>query len=478
MAANVLPDLLPAMPEIVLAVGAMGLLIYGAFKGEKSAGRVSGLAAVLILAVGAMVLEGPYRGVSFNGAFHADGFAAYLKVLVALGSGVALLMAVAFKDAARWLTIEFAVLVVLSTLGMFLMVSSADLIGLYLGLELSSLALYVIAAIDRDNARSTEAGVKYFVLGALSSGFLLYGSSLVYGFTGHTDFAGIAHSVARDGTGIGLVVGLVFVIAGLSFKVSAVPFHMWTPDVYEGAPTPVTAFFAAAPKVAAMGLFARVVTEAFGPVAHQWQQVVAFVALASMLLGAFAAIGQNNIKRLLAYSSIGHVGFALTGLASGLEDGVSGVLVYMTAYLVMTLGTFAVLMALSRKGVSIEKVSDLAGLSKTNPLYAFVLSMIMFSLAGVPPFAGFFAKYFVLLAAVHAGLFWLAVLGVLASVVSAFYYLRVVKVMFFDDSIGEVDAAPFTPRLVLTICGIFVVLFVLVAGPVSDGAVAAAHALF
>ena len=323
----------------------------------------------------------------------------------------------------------------LSTLGMMVLISAGDLIMLYLGLELMSLALYVVAASNRDNAKSTEAGLKYFVLGALSSGMLLYGASLIYGFTGTVSFAGIA-AAAKTGS-IGIVFGLVFLLAGLCFKVSAVPFHMWTPDVYEGAPTPVTAFFASAPKVAALAVFTRVALTAFPGIVSQWQQIVVFVAIASMALGSFAAIGQKNIKRLMAYSSIGHMGFALVGLAAGTAEGAQGVLVYISIYVAMTLGSFAVILTMKRNGQHVENISDFAGLSRTNPLLAFFFAMLLFSLAGIPPLAGFFAKWYVFVAAIKAGLFTLAVIGVLASVVGAFYYLTIIKVMYFDEPLGE-----------------------------------------
>jgi NADH-quinone oxidoreductase subunit N len=333
-----------------------------------------------------------------------------------------------------------------------------------------------LAAIDRDNARSTEAGLKYFVLGALSSGMLLYGASLIYGFTGTVSYDGIAKAAAEGGTGV--TFGLVFLLAGLCFKVSAVPFHMWTPDVYEGAPTPVTSFFASAPKVAAMALFVRVVITAFPSIAIQWQQIVAFVSIASMALGAFAAIGQTNIKRLMGYSSIGHMGFALVGLAAGTAEGVQGVLIYMAIYMAMTLGTFACILAMRRGDMQVENISDLAGLGQTNPGLAFFLSVLMFSLAGIPPLAGFFAKLYVFLAAIKAGLYVLSVLGVLASVVGAYYYLRIVKIMYFDA-----PAPAFTPlhgelRLILGISGLFVLLFVVYPGPLVDAAAAAAKSLF
>jgi NADH-quinone oxidoreductase subunit N len=366
--------------------------------------------------------------------------------------------------------------VLLSTLGMMVLISAGDLISLYLVLELMSLALYVVAASNRDNVKSTEAGLKYFVLGALSSGMLLYGASLVYGFTGTVSFAGIA-AAAKVGN-IGLVFGLVFLLAGLCFKVSAVPFHMWTPDVYEGAPTPVTAFFASAPKVAAMAVFVRATMTAFPGIAAEWQQIVVFVSIASMALGAFAAIGQTNIKRLMAYSSIGHMGYALVGLASGTIEGAQGVLVYLAIYVAMTLGSFAIILAMKRNGQAVEQIRDFAGLSRTNPVLAFFFAMFLFSLAGVPPLAGFFGKYFVFAAAMKAGLFTLAVIGVLTSVVGAFYYLTIVKVMYFDEPLPKLDPMRVELRAVLGVTGLFNILFVVFAGALVTAAAAAAKSLF
>jgi NADH-quinone oxidoreductase subunit N len=359
---------------------------------------------------------------------------------------------------------------------MMMLISAADLIALYLGLELMSLALYVVAAIDRTSVRSTEAGLKYFVLGALSSGMLLYGASLVYGFTGTVSFAGIAKAATHGS--IGLIFGLVFLFAGFCFKVSAVPFHMWTPDVYEGAPTPVTAFFAAAPKVAGIAMFVRTTIMAFPGVLTQWQQIVVFVAIASMALGAFAAIGQHNIKRLMAYSSIGHMGFALVGLAAGTEEGVRGVLVYMAIYLAMTLGTFACILSMRRDGKMVEEISDLAGLARTSPAMAFFLAMLLFSLAGIPPLAGFFAKFYVFLAAIKAGLFALAVIGVVASVVGAYYYLAIVKTMYFDEPAKEFEPMPYELKAVLAVTGLFNLLFFIYPGPLVAAAGAAAKSLF
>jgi NADH-quinone oxidoreductase subunit N len=372
------------------------------------------------------------------------------------------------------------VLVLLATLGMLLMISANDMIALYLGLELQSLALYVVAAINRDNLRSTEAGLKYFVLGALSSGMLLYGVSLVYGYTGNTGFEQIAAALGGSERQLGLVFGLVFVLAGLSFKISAVPFHMWTPDVYEGAPTPVTAFFAAAPKLAAMALLVRVVMGAFEPLAVDWQQIIVFISIASMVLGSFAAIGQRNIKRLMAYSSIGHVGFALVGLASNSQAGVRGVAIYMLIYLVMTLGTFAFVLAMRRKEGNVEQIGDLAGLSNTNPVMATILTILMFSLAGIPPLAGFWAKWYVFLAAINAGLYMLAVIGVLASVVGAYYYLRIIKIMWFDEPVGGFLPMSLPLRAVLGLSGAFILFYVLpwIGGSVSSYAEAAAKTFF
>jgi NADH-quinone oxidoreductase subunit N len=382
-----------------------------------------------------------------------------------------------FARAERFERFEFPLLVLLATLGMLVMISASDLITLYLGLEMNSLASYVVAAIHRDNARSSEAGLKYFVLGALSSGMLLYGASLVYGFTGHTGFEQIAAALV-DGRSIGLVVGLVFVLAGLAFKISAVPFHMWTPDVYEGAPTPVTAFFASAPKLAAMALIVRVVVDAFQPITPDWQQIVAFIAIASMVLGSFAAIGQTNIKRLMAYSSIGHMGFALVGLAAGSEQGVQGVILYIVIYMVMTLGAFAAILSMRRGGAMIEEIDSLAGLARTRPAMAFLLGTILFSLAGIPPLAGFFAKYYVFLAAVQSGLYLLAVIGVVTSVIGAYYYLRIVKLMYFDEPAASFEAAPTELSTVLTVSGVLMLVFVVIAGPLVDAAGAAAHSLF
>ena len=469
--------LLPALPEIFLACASMVLLMFGVYLGPKAARVILGLAIFMLVCTGAIICFLPAGKVeSFGGSFVLDDFAKFLKILSLTGSAVALLLSIEFLEHESRKIFEYAILVMLSTVGMMVLISAADLIALYLGLELMSLALYVVAASDRDNAKSTEAGLKYFVLGALSSGMLLYGASLIYGFTGTVSFAGIA-AAATQGS-IGLVFGLVFLLAGLCFKVSAVPFHMWTPDVYEGAPTPVTAFFASAPKVAAMAVFTRVTLTAFPGITTQWQQVVVFVAIASMALGSFAAIGQRNVKRLMAYSSIGHMGFALVGLAAGTAEGAQGVLVYVAIYVTMTLGTFAIILAMRRNGVAVEQLSDFAGLSRTNPVLAFFMAMMLFSLAGVPPLAGFFAKFYVFLAAIKAGLFTLAVLGVLASVVGAFYYLYIVKLMYFDEPAGAVG--PLRPEIgtVLAVSGLLNILFFVYPAPLISAATVAAKSLF
>ncbi|MEO0328269.1 MAG: NADH-quinone oxidoreductase subunit NuoN [Pseudomonadota bacterium] len=465
-------------PEIGLAIGAMLLLMYGAFAGARSASQVTGLAIALVIATAIWLLMSDGRGIAMNGGFILDDFAWFMKLITLIGSGLAIIMSVNYLRQEEVLSFEFPVLVITATLGMMIMISANDLIALYLGLELQSLSLYVLAAINRDSVRSTEAGIKYFVLGALSSGMLLYGASLIYGFTGHTDFAGIAEAMAGGERSLGLIFGLVFVMAGLAFKISAVPFHMWTPDVYEGAPTPVTAFFAAAPKIAAMAMLIRVVIGAFEPVTPDWQQIVVFISIASMVLGAFAAIGQNNIKRLMAYSSIGHMGYALVGLSAGTKEGVSGVILYMLVYMAMTVGTFACIIAMRRRDGIVEEITDLSGLAKRSPVMALFLTLLMFSLAGIPPLAGFFAKYFVFVAAIQAGLYMLAIIGVLASVVGAFYYLRIIKIIWFDEPADAFVPMPTELRVILFASGIFVTFYVVVAGYLNDVTSTAAASFF
>jgi NADH-quinone oxidoreductase subunit N len=470
--------LLPVLPELVLAAGAMVLLMLGAYRGHQTTNLVTGLAICLLVLTGGLELLLPAgKLTTFASGFIVDDFARFLKILALIGSVATLVLSAEYLADPSRRIFEFSILVLLSTLGMMVLISAGDLIMLYLGLELMSLALYVVAASNRDNVKSTEAGLKYFVLGALSSGMLLYGASLIYGFTGTVSFAGIA-AATKAATGVGVVFGLVFLLAGLCFKVSAVPFHMWTPDVYEGAPTPVTAFFASAPKVAAMAVFTRATLTAFPGILSQWQQIVVFVAIASMALGSFAAIGQKNIKRLMAYSSIGHMGFALVGLAAGTPEGAQGVLVYIAIYVSMTLGSFAVILTMKRNGQHVEEISDLSGLSRTNPLLAFVFAMLLFSLAGIPPLAGFFAKWYVFVAAIKAGLFTLAVVGVVTSVVGAYYYLSIIKVMYFDEPLVGFDPMRTELRTVLAVAGLFNIFFFVHPGPLVSVATAAAKSLF
>jgi NADH-quinone oxidoreductase subunit N len=472
-----LVSLVPLLPEIILAVGAMALLMLGAYRTPRSETLIDVLSIILLVIAGtAVVLLPEGKLVAFGGSFVVDNFARFLKVLAIAGSAAAILMSIDYDRREGEQRFEYSVLIVLSTLGMLMLISAADLIALYLGLELMSLPLYVVAASHRSSLRSSEAGLKYFVLGALSSGMLLYGASLVYGFTGTVSFTGIAHSAAEAGTG--LIFGLVFLFAGFCFKVSAVPFHMWTPDVYEGAPTPVTAFFSAAPKVAGIAMFVRVAVMAFPGITTQWQEIVAFVSIASMLLGSFAAIGQRNIKRLMAYSSIGHMGFALIGLAAGTSEGVQGVLVYMTIYVTMTLGTFAVILSMRRAGGMVESIDQLAGLARTHPAMAFAMAMLLFSMAGIPPLAGFFAKFYVFLAAIKAGLYVLAVIGVLASVVGAYYYLAIIKAMYFDEPAEGFVGMPAALKVVLGVCALFNIIFFLYPAPLVGVASAAAQSLF
>lgn len=467
-----------ALPELIIAVGALALLMVGVFSGERANSTVTGLAVAVLIGAGAWMVFFGEQNKAFNGAFVSDPFAELMKILMLIGSVVTLIVSVGFAKAEKFDKFEYPVLILLASAGMMLMISANNMITLYMGLELQSLALYVVAAINRDSVRSTEAGLKYFVLGALSSGMLLYGISLVYGYTGHTGFEQIAAALSGAERQLGLVFGLVFVLAGVAFKISAVPFHMWTPDVYEGAPTPVTTFFASAPKMAAMALMVRVTMTAFEPIAADWQQIVVFISIASMLLGSFAAIGQRNFKRLMAYSSIGHVGFALVGLAANSEAGVRGVVIYMLIYLAMTLGTFAFILAMRRKDGNVEQIGDLAGLATTNPMMATILTILMFSLAGIPPLAGFWAKWYVFLAAINANLYGLAVIGVLASVVGAYYYLRIIKIMWFDEPVGGFVPMAGELRLVLGLSGVFILFYVLIAGPIGRVAEAAAKTFF
>jgi NADH-quinone oxidoreductase subunit N len=468
------------LPELTLALGSMLLLMYGVFFGERNLVSTTVLAVIVLLIAGYWVIAGPgsERTLAFAGSVVIDPFSRYLKLLILGASAVSLVIALEFLRNEKLDKYEYPVLVLLAVLGMLIMVSANDLLVLYIGLELMSLSLYVLAAFARDNARATEAGLKYFVLGALSSGMLLYGASLIYGMSGTLNFDVLAAHVKDHQMSLGLLTGMVFVMAGLAFKVSAVPFHMWTPDVYEGAPTPVTAFFAAAPKVAAMGLFMRFV---FGPMesaSAQWSQIIIVLSVASMMLGAFGALGQNNIKRLMAYSSIGHVGFALLGFVAGGEAGIQGVLVYLAIYVVMTLGVFICIMAMRRGGKQVEQVDDLAGLSQTQPGLALAFLVLMFSMIGIPPFAGFWAKFYVFLPIVEQKMYWLAVVGFLASCVGAVYYLRILRTIYFDEPApGFVRPAYPINSIVLAMSVLLTTFFVVQPAPLLQAAALAARSL-
>ena len=427
-------NLLFTLPELILSTGAIVLMLVAAWSDEGSTELVSIVAVALLVAAGfAAALPITGYGVAFDGLYRADAFAAFAKCLIYLATAVCILIAPRFFERDR-LKPEYPVLILLATAGAGMMVSAGDLITLYIGLELQSLASYVLASFMRRDERSAEAGLKYFVLGALASGILLYGAALVYGFTGTTNYDGIARAL-NSGLTKGQTFGLVFVFAGIAFKISAVPFHMWTPDVYEGAPTPVTTLFATAQKVAAIAMFVRIAMEAMGSATHAWQQIIVFAALASILIGAAGAIGQTNIKRLLAYSSINNIGFALIGFAAGTPEGAASVLTYMAIYTVMTLGSFlCVLQMRDANGEQVETIASLAGLSRTNGWLAASLAIFMFSLAGIPPLFGFWGKFAVFSAAINANLVLLALFGIAASVIGAFYYIKIIKIMYFDDA--------------------------------------------
>jgi NADH-quinone oxidoreductase subunit N len=468
-------DLAFAYPELILAIGSLVLLVAGAFAPKQTAAVGGG--AVLVLLAAAYAAATRPLGEAFAGGLVADSAAAFAKVAIYMASAIAIPLGQPWFERRGVKTFEFPVLVVLAALGMGMMASSGDLISLYVGVELHSLALYVLAAMHRDNAKASEAGLKYFVLGALSSGLLLYGSSLIYGFAGSTHYADIAAAAGQQANA-GLLFGLVFVICGLAFKVSAAPFHMWTPDVYEGAPTPVVAFFAAAPKLAAMVLFARVLGDGFPAAADQWQQVLVAIALMSVAVGAFAGLVQKNLKRLWAYSSIANIGYAVLGLASGTSEGVQAMLVFMVLYMIDVTGFFACLTALSRQGKSMETIEDMAGLIKERPALALAMTAFSLSALGLPPFSGFWAKIYVFKAALGAGLWGPAVIGLVGSVVAAFYYLRLIKAMWFDGSAGATDRPPIEAKAIAVAMALFAFPLVLIALTWLDPAAAKAAQAF
>jgi NADH-quinone oxidoreductase subunit N len=467
-----------ALPEIVLSCCGMAILVFGVLRRGESTYLCSMLTLGSFLITAVLVVS-ISLGSGYHGQFVVDPFSNFFKILVLAGAALSLILSFDYNPTHGISRFEFPVLILFSTVGMLVMSSASNLMTLYLGLELMSLALYVLCAFARDELRSSEAGLKYFVLSALASGLLLYGISLAYGFSGTMDFAQIGRLLADPSrASVGLTVGVVFVLAGLAFKVSAVPFHMWTPDVYEGAPTPVTAFLSTAPKAAAMALMLRVMVAPFGHLLPQWQNLIILVSIASMLLGALAAIGQTSIKRLMAYSSIGHMGYALIGLAAGTTAGIRGVLVYMVVYIFMSAGTFACVIAMRRRGRAVELISDLGGLGATDPALALAFAIFMFSMAGIPPLSGFFGKLYVFLAAVQGGLYALAVIGVLTSVVGAYYYIRIVKVMYFDPATEPFDRRSASLSFVAAASGLFTLLFFVFPAPVVGAAQTAAQVLF
>ena len=467
-----------AIPEIALALMGMGILVFGVLQ-KRDCFRVCSMLTIAALVLTAALVIMATPGLGYSGLSVSDSYSRFVKLLVLASSILGVAVSIDYNEHEDLRRFEFPVLMLFATIGMMIMASASNMMTLYMGVELNSLAIYVLAAFARDDLRSSEAGLKYFVLGALASGLLLYGISLVYGFSGSMAFDHLAFVLA-DPThaSAGLIVGIVFVVAGLAFKISAVPFHMWTPDVYEGAPTPVTAFMATAPKVAAVALFVRVMITPFGHLVGQWQQLIVLVSIASMMLGALAAIGQGNIKRLMAYSSIGHMGYILVGLAAGTEIGVRGVLIYLVSYVFTNAGMFACIISMRRRGRAVERIADLGGLYKSDPGMAAALTIFLFSMAGIPPFAGFIGKYFVFVAAVNSGLWTLAVLGMLASAISAYYYIRIIKVMYFDAPEAAFDARPYSLSMVAGGGAIFTLVFFIFPAPVVAAAAAAAKVLF
>jgi len=465
------------IPELILGIGGMVLLLFGVLSKKDKTFFCSWAAILSFILALAFTFQAP-DGIIFDGLFKTSGFSRFVDALILVGASAALVLSFDYNKQEAIARFEFPILVMFAVLGMLIMVSAADMMTLYLGFELQSLAMYICAAMARDSLRSTEAGLKYFVLGALASGLLIYGISLVYGFAGTTNFARLAAVLlSPQGAGYGTVIGLVFVLVGLAFKISAAPFHMWTPDVYEGAPTPVTALFGTAPKIAAMALLLSVMLGPFGHLIFQWQMLIEILSIVSMLLGALAAIGQTSIKRLMAYSSIGHMGYALIGLAAGTQAGVQATLIYLAVYLFMSLGTFACIIGMRRRGRAVETIADLAGLSGSDAGYALALAVLMFSMAGIPPLSGFFGKLYVFAAAIRAGLVPLAVFGVLTSVIGAFYYLRIIKVMYFDVGDPQFDKVAGSVRFVMGVGALASGLFVFIPGPVIAAASQAARAL-
>jgi len=475
-------NLIPLLPEIFLIISAMGLLIVGVGRGNESMPVIAWSSVVALIFTGIVMfgfIHDWSRITVLNGMFVFDEFAGFMKLLILIGLVASLALSVRYLLQEQIARFEYPVLVLLAGIGMMLMVSANNMLGLYMGLELQSLSLYVLAAFHRSSLKSAEAGIKYFILGALSSGMLLFGISLVYGFAGSISFDVIGETLnSLETIPVGVIFGMVFILAGLAFKVSAVPFHMWTPDVYQGAPSSVTALFAIVPKVAAMGLLIRLLYEPFAGAMEQWVQIVYAISLASMVLGAFAGIAQNNIKRLLAYSSIGNMGYAMIGLVAGTPEGVASVILYIMIYMIMTAGVFAVVISMRRDGLALQNIDELAGLSRYSPFMAYTMAILMFSMSGIPPMAGFFGKFAVFQAALQQELYILAIVGALSSVVAAYYYLRVVKVMFFDDPGEAFDKTmPFARRAVMIVSVVFVLGFILSPSSFVESTEAAGGAL-
>ena len=468
-----------ALPEIVLSVSGLAILLFGVLQKKGNPAVPCTLLAILAMLVTGVLVIGSADGVGYHRVFVGDSFARFMKILSLAGAILSLLLALDYNRHEGIARFEFPVLMLFSTVGTMVMASSENLMTLYIGLELTSLAIYILCAFDRDRLGSAEAGLKYFVLGSLASGLLLYGISLVFGFAGTMEYRGLQAAVAESAEiPSGLVIGIVFVIVGLAFKISAVPFHMWTPDVYQGAPAPVTAFMSGAPKLAAFALLLRVMAGPFGQVTPQWQLLIELLAIASMLFGALAAIPQTSIKRLMAYSSIGHMGYALIGLAAATPAGLRGTLVYLATYLFMNAGVFACIVAMRRRGLAVERISDLAGLSRTDPALALMMAVFMFSMIGVPPLSGFFGKLLVFSAALQAGMPVLVIVGIVSSVIGAVYYLRVVRVMYVDAPALPFDRRARSVSFVSIGMGLVTGLFILVLGPVTSAAQAAAAVLF
>jgi len=466
-----------ALPEIVLACCGMGILLVGVVQRRNSFHACCMLTVGAFLLAAVLVIAGP-RGRGYNGLFIADTFSVFVDVLVLVAAAFAIVSSLDYAEHENLRRFEFPVLMLYSTVGMMVMASASNLMSLYLGLELQALPMFVLAAFARDELRSAEAGLKFFVLGSLASGLLLYGVSLVYGFAASMDFAALARALTDPAhASAGLIVGIVFVLAGLAFEIAAVPFHMWTPDVYEGAPTPITAFISTAPKVAGIALLVRVMATPFGHLLAEWQQIIVLISILSMVLGSLAAIGQRNIKRLMAYSTIGHIGYTLIGLAAGSAAGIRGMLIYLLTYVFMNAGTFACILAMRRRGRACEQIADLSGLARTDPLLALAFAIFMFSLAGIPPFAGFWGKYFIFTAAVQSGMWTLAIIGVLTSVVGAYYYIRIIKVIYFDAAEEAFDRCPASLAVVAAAGALFTTFFVVFPAPFVAAAEAAARVL-